>query len=76
MKYNEIVPIKMDKFVALVHVKLLLQFSACINNVLIIFTSNTISRPTLIAMRYFVDYSSEEEKLMMEFVISNSICEL
>lgn len=58
MKYNRSVPIKMDKFVALVQVKLLLQFSASINNVLIMFASNTVSSPTLIAMHSFVDYSS------------------
>lgn len=48
----------MDKFVVLVQVKLLLQFSACINGILIMFASNTISSPTLIAMRSFVDCSS------------------
>lgn len=58
MKYNKSVPVKMDKFVALVQVKILLQFSACINNVLITFASNTISSPTLIGMGSFVDYSS------------------
>lgn len=48
----------MDKFVALVQVKLLLSFSACLNNVLITFASNTVTSPTLIAMHSIVDYSS------------------
>lgn len=76
MKYNKYVPIKMDKFVTHAQVKLLLQFSGCINNVLIMFASNTISGHALIAMRSSVYYSSWKEKLMTELVTSNNIYEL